>query len=64
MHSQQITAMFAEINAKLDTLKTFEKRLVKVEVVKHLSHQQVIKSHGETTNVTTSITILIPMLNI
>ena len=31
MDSHQIAAMFAMINVKLDTLKTFEERLAKVE---------------------------------
>ena len=31
MDPQQIVVMFAEINAKLDTLKTFKERLTKVE---------------------------------
>jgi len=31
MDPQQIAAMFTEINAKLDTLKTLDKRLTKVE---------------------------------
>ena len=31
MDPQQIAAMFAEINAKLDTLKTLDERLTKVE---------------------------------
>ena len=31
MDPQQITAMFAEINTKLDTLKTFDERLTKME---------------------------------
>jgi len=31
MYLQQIVAMFAEINAKLDILKTLDERLTKVE---------------------------------
>ena len=31
MDPQQIAIMFAEINAKLDTLKTLDERLTKVE---------------------------------
>ena len=34
MDPQQIAAIFAEINTKLDTIKTIEKRLAKVEVTR------------------------------
>jgi len=34
MDSQQIATIFAKINAKLDTLKTLEERLDKVEVTR------------------------------
>ena len=36
MDLQQITVMFAEINANLDTFKTFEERLTKVETTREL----------------------------
>ena len=35
MDLQQIAAMFAEINAKLDTLKTLDERLTKVEFTRN-----------------------------
>ena len=36
MDPQQIVVMFAEINAKLDTFKTFKERLAKVEAMHEL----------------------------
>jgi len=64
MDPKQIATMFVEINAKLDTLKTFEERLTKVKtMVNHLSHPQVVKFH-RTTDITTSITHPILMLNV
>ena len=46
MNSQQIAIMFAELNAKLDPLRTFEERLAKVEA----THEPPESPTGEQTS--------------
>ena len=64
MDLQQIAAIFAEISAKLENLKTIDERLTKVEVMREPPESPTGDQTPPRNDVTTPMTHPISMLNI